>query len=115
MERAGWYMVCYDIANPRRLGKVHRVMKKNGISAQRSVFFAHGSEKKMEALMAELGKVIRKDADDIRAYPVEGPKKVWTTGGILESYPLVQPGTPGRLKRKPEKKKSLWQRLTGKG
>jgi len=27
--------------------------------------------------------------DDIRAYPVSRPDKVWSTGGVLETYPLV--------------------------
>ena len=106
-------MVCYDIADPRRLGKVHRIMKKNGISAQKSVFFAHGSSREMGRLMDDLGRVMDPGADDIRAYPVEGPKKVWTTGGILESYPLVRPGQTKGGKKPAKKKKSLWQRLLG--
>ena len=115
MGRPGWYMVCYDIADTRRLGKIHRIMKKNGIAAQRSVFFAQGTTAEMENLLGELGRVMDEGSDDIRAYPVEGPKKVWTTGGILESYPLVRPGTPIKKRKKPKKQKSLWQRLTGRG
>lgn len=89
MARPGWYMFCYDIADPKRLGKVHRLMKKNGLAVQRSIFFIQGTELQMKALMGDLGKLIKPKYDDIRAYPVKSPDKVWTTGGVLESYPLI--------------------------
>lgn len=104
-------MVCYDIADPKRLGKIHRLLKKNGLAVQKSVFFIQRSEKDMHRLLDELGRIIRKNKDDIRAYPVESPKAVWTTGGILEAFPLVMPGQVAKKKRK--KKKSLLQRLLG--
>lgn len=113
MARTAWYMFCYDIANPKRLGRVHRIMKKHGLAAQRSLFFVHGTEKRMERLLSELGKVIRSKEDDIRAYPVENPKKVWTTGGVLESFPLLIPGTGKASQGKTGKKGpvSFWKRL----
>jgi len=111
MNREGWYMVCYDIANQGRLVRVHRIMKKKGIAAQKSVFFVQYTEKNMKKLLGELSGVIKKDEDDIRAYPVESPQKVWTTGGILESFPLVMPGN--KAKPTTKKKKSFWQRLFG--
>ena len=89
MARPGWYMFCYDIADPKRLGKVHRLMKKSGIAVQKSIFFIQGTELQMKALLEDLGKFIKPKYDDIRAYPVESPDKVWTTGGVLESYPLI--------------------------
>lgn len=114
MSRPGWYMVCYDIADPRRLGKVHRLMKKKGMAAQKSVFFVQRGEREIKNFLDELGRIIKRNEDDVRAYPVESPKKVWTTGGILEAFPLVMPG--GREKDTGEKKKkSIWQRLFGKG
>jgi CRISPR-associated endonuclease Cas2 len=115
MERPGWYMVCYDIAHPGRLARIHRIMKKNGIAAQKSVFFVQNTEKGIKDLLGEIASVIKKDEDDIRAYPVESPQKVWTTGGILESFPLLMPGRQNKhlKKAKSEKTKSLWQRLFG--
>ena len=115
MARPGWYMLCYDISNPSRLGKVHRIMKKEGISAQKSVFFVQKNEKDMKAFLGKLGRVIKKDKDDIRAYPVESPKKVWTTGGVLETFPLIMPGQRKKPIKKAQKRKgkSLWQRLLG--
>ncbi len=107
-------MVCYDIAHPLRLGRVHRMLKRKGISVQKSVFFTQHNEQEMNHLLDELTQVIKKKEDDIRAYPVERPDKVWTTGGILDSYPLVMPGqTKTQHITKVKKKRSLWQRLFG--
>jgi len=108
-------MVCYDISHPKRLGRVHRLMKKNGISAQKSLFFVQRNEADMKRFLGEMGREIKTDEDDIRAYPVESPKKVWTTGGILESFPLIMPGKKNKPVKKNQKKKgkSIWQRLFG--
>lgn len=110
MKYPGWYMVCYDIADPRRLGKVHRFMKKKGMAAQKSIFFVQREAREMKSFFKDLERIIKQGEDDIRAYPVESPKKVWTTGGILEAFPLA---APARKKGPVAKKRSLWQRLTG--
>lgn len=113
MAKPGWYMVCYDIADPRRLGKVHRLMKKRGLSVQKSIFFIQKDEKGMKTLLNELGRLISDKKDDIRAYPVESPQKVWTTGGILEAFPLVIPGKRKAARAGKKKPQSLWKRLLG--
>ncbi|MDD4273326.1 MAG: CRISPR-associated endonuclease Cas2 [Desulfobacter postgatei] len=114
MNRSGWYMLCYDIGCPRRLGRVHRLLKKQGISAQRSVFFVQGTQKQMNGLLDTIGREIKPREDDIRAYPVESPKKVWTTGGVLEAFPLIMGGRSVKKKVRAEKPGvSLWKRLLG--
>ena len=42
MGESGWYWVGYDIANPKRLKKVHRLMQKKGMVVQKSLFFVRG-------------------------------------------------------------------------
>ena len=114
MDRQGWYMVCYDIAHPKRLGKIHRIIKKQGLSVQKSIFFIRKTEKDMNRFLDKLEGIITRDEDDIRAYPVETPAKVWTTGGPLKEYPLLMPGRKVKKAAGKKQKKSLWQRLIGK-
>lgn len=71
---ASW-VVAYDIANPKRLGKVHRALKKEGIPVQYSVFHVVASTARMGAIMAKLARLIDPRADDIRAYRV--PSNPW--------------------------------------
>lgn len=117
MARAGWYMLCYDIANPKRLYKIHKIMKKNGIAAQKSVFFIQRTDADMNHLIGQMEKIIKFSEDDIRAYPVVNPDKVWTTGGVLESFPLIMPGRKKRAdisaagRAVKGGKKSLWKRI----
>ncbi len=92
MTRSGWYMVAYDIADPKRLGKVYRILKKEGLAVQKSIFFVQGTELRVEQLLDQLAGVISARDDDIRAYPVTHPRDVWTTGGPLAAFPLVQAG-----------------------
>jgi len=89
MKRAGWYMIVYDIADPKRLSKVHRMMKNNGLPVQKSVFFYYGNEKSTNILLDKINAAMDPDEDDLRAYPIIAPDYVWTTGGVFEHLPLV--------------------------
>lgn len=119
MERAGWYLVAYDIANPRRLGRIHRRIRKEGIAAQRSVFFIRGTEGQLNRLLDRLAREIKPTEDDLRAYPVRNPRAVWAFGhNPLATAPLVapsrapappKPSKPGILGRLAEK----WPRPGG--
>ncbi len=64
------YLICYDIADPSRLVRIHKCCKNYGIPLQHSVFLAELSRNRIEALMAELRHRIGRE-DDIRIYPLE--------------------------------------------
>ncbi len=64
------YLVSYDIADPRRLVRVHKTCKNYGIPLQYSVFLAELSRTRLEALVADLRAVITNE-DDIRIYPLQ--------------------------------------------
>ena len=64
------YLIAYDIADPRRLGRVHRFLRKEGLPVQYSVFTAQLTGKKLKRLMAGLEKIIHSSGDDVRIYPL---------------------------------------------
>lgn len=65
-EYAQW--VCtYDICDPKRLIKIHRLLCMLGISINYSVFYLHLSPKQFEQLTLELKKLVRIQ-DDVRLY-----------------------------------------------
>ena len=73
-KRIHW-MVCYDISDPKRLIRVHRCLKKEGVPVQYSVFMLHATQAGMNKVLAKLAAIIDPDGDDVRAYPV--PQQPW--------------------------------------
>ncbi|GAB1384638.1 hypothetical protein MASR1M50_29590 [Burkholderiales bacterium] len=64
------HIICYDIADPRRLGKIHRAIKKQAMPLQYSVFLFCGSDEKLQRCLDELHQLMDPRHDDIRAYPL---------------------------------------------
>jgi CRISPR-associated protein Cas2 len=88
------YIICYDIANPRRLARIHRALKKLATPVQYSVFFFSGSDEQLQRCLAQLQQLMNPHQDDIRAYPlpqrglrlVLGPSAL-PEGVLLSSLP----------------------------
>lgn len=64
------YIVCYDIADPRRLTRVHRQLSRQGIPLQYSVFLLFTHPVGLQRVLAALRGRIDEREDDVRAYPV---------------------------------------------
>lgn len=91
---ASW-LVTYDISDPKRLARIHKALKKEGIPVQYSVFHLLTSQAKIGALMVKLGHLAHPQADDIRAYRI--PAKPWqaTLGQpIIPTDVWQDPGNP---------------------
>lgn len=95
------HIIAYDIANPKRLGRIHRFLKKQAIPLQYSVFLAYLNVADREILLAQLATIIEPRHDDIRIYPL--PKKpawssygkaLWTEGIHLTGMSLPKTQKP---------------------
>ena len=64
------YLICYDIADPRRLQRVHYYLKARALAVQYSVFFGRFSRERLDRLLSELPGIIKAAEDDVRIYPV---------------------------------------------
>ena len=65
-----FFIVCYDIANPKRLGRVHRCTVSRARFVQYSVYYLEGSQQQLEALLASIAHIINPLEDDVRAYAI---------------------------------------------
>lgn len=82
-------MVCYDIADPKRLGRVHRYLRRLAVPVQYSVFATSLTPKKQQRLMQGLARLIDEKEDDVRLYPL--PKRLehlglgrqWLPDGVI--------------------------------
>jgi CRISPR-associated protein Cas2 len=103
MAKRGWYLLAYDIACPRRLQKVQRLLKGEGLAAQLSVFFVFGSQAEVSGLLDRVAELIHVREDDVRCWPVDHPGAVWFHGEPPVKGPLAPPGRkppPGRVESK---------------
>lgn len=94
-DHAREYIISYDIADPKRLGKIHRLLKKLAIPLQYSVFYTRMTERQREKLAQLLDKKICPQEDDIRIYPLPAGYNVDYLGTepFLEGlYPQGQKG-----------------------
>ena len=92
-EQRNW-LIAYDIADPRRLGRVHRYLKRHAIPVQYSVFVLHGNQIMLEGVLSGIAERIAPDADDVRAYHLPDRCEVTMLG--TQSLPEgVMLGAPG--------------------
>ena len=82
-NQQGLYLLAYDIANPKRLSRVHRVLKRQGLPVQYSVFTLVMKRKSLLRLLATLDALINPVKDDIRCYRLPIDVNVITLGRQL--------------------------------
>ncbi len=82
-NQANLYLVAYDIANPKRLGRVHRVLKRAGLPVQYSVFTVVMKRKVLLRLLEDLTELIHPAQDDIRCYRLPNNTEMKTLGRQL--------------------------------
>jgi CRISPR-associated protein Cas2 len=62
------FLLAYDIADKRRLTRVHRYMVQHGSALQKSVFICEMTDAEQRGLMSGLRDLIDEKADDVRCY-----------------------------------------------
>jgi CRISPR-associated protein Cas2 len=85
LNQAQTYLVCYDIADPKRLGRVHRFLREQGVPVQYSVFTAQLTAKELGRIVDGLAERIDERADDVRIYPL--PSRPETASLGLQYFP----------------------------
>jgi CRISPR-associated protein Cas2 len=107
LNAAKTWFIAYDVRDPRRLRRVHRVLRREGLAVQYSAFCIDASEVQLLKLLAQLEALLDSSRDDLRAYHVPARCAVWCMGrqgwpdGInvspLEAIRLLGSGLPREL------------------
>ena len=74
------YLIAYDIADPRRLGRVAGYLCQRACRVQYSVFVIQLRQSELTGLLADLDDIIDPVQDDIRAYPLPAKGDVTLLG-----------------------------------
>lgn len=77
-----WHLLCYDISSDRRLRRVHRLVCRQALAVQRSVFLFYGSQADLSRLVASVASLIAV-VDDVRFYPVTHPDQIWASRSVM--------------------------------
>ena len=65
------FLICYDIADEKRVGKIGKLIEKNALRIQRSVYFYEQvSREELTALMEKVLTLLDEEADDLRVYTI---------------------------------------------
>ncbi|WP_152484448.1 CRISPR-associated endonuclease Cas2 [Halomonas sp. THAF5a] len=103
MSEVQWYVIAYDIREPRRLRKVQRLLRTCGYALQESVFAWQGDHRQLRELQRRLRALIKAEVDDVRGYPVRmGQGILWwgnlplPSGVIDEAAPRFELQQPVR-------------------
>ena len=68
-RRTPW-LICYDIADPPRLQRVHRTISRHANPLQYSVFHTNATRSAIAEVLGEVAAHIDPRQDDVRAYPL---------------------------------------------
>jgi CRISPR/Cas system-associated endoribonuclease Cas2 len=62
------YLIAYDIADPRRLRRVARLMERHALRCQKPVFWFEGDPAGVAAVLAEALPLLQPDEDVVQAW-----------------------------------------------
>lgn len=80
INQVSQYLIAYDIAESKRLQRVHRQLKKQGLPVQYSVFSVVLSQVQLIRLLDVIKQLIDEKEDDLRCYSLPGSIDCITLG-----------------------------------
>lgn len=93
MNQLKSHIIAYDIADPRRLGRIHRYLKKIAIPIQYSVFLIECSSAELQQVKEQLEEMIDPKKDDIRIYTLPENPDIKTLGRQGTAHGIYLLGT----------------------
>ena len=86
-------LICYDIANPKRLSKVAKSLEKVSIRIQKSIFYyVEATSQDIKEIVKIIEDIIDKQNDDVRIYKVDKNSSLHLMKGINLKKPNIIKG-----------------------
>jgi CRISPR-associated protein Cas2 len=74
------WLLAHDIRDKKRLQKVWRYLRQEGVRLQYSVYLLAGTRHQIEGIIEQLRLIIDERADDVRIYPLTENTRIWGLG-----------------------------------
>lgn len=91
------FVIGYDITEPRRLSRVHRIMVQHAMPLEYSIFLFIGEERGAHDCIALVADLIDKRTDDVRCYPLPARGFQARLGKATLPNGIQWTGLPSRL------------------
>ena len=83
------FLICYDIADEKRVAKIGKLVEKESLRIQRSVYFYEQvTKRELMVLVEKILKVLDEEADDLRIYTIKNKGIAFGEAVDLEN-PLI--------------------------
>lgn len=80
-----FWLICYDISDPKRLYRVAKALKPFGVRVQKSVFECWLTSAGLKTLLERMDEIIDPEIDSVRCYPLcESCRYLARTQGLTE-------------------------------
>jgi CRISPR-associated protein Cas2 len=74
------WLLAHDIRDKKRLQRVWRFLRQEGVRLQYSVYLLAGTRQQVENIIDRLRELIDESADDVRIYPLTENTRIWGLG-----------------------------------
>lgn len=88
------YLIGYDIADEKRLQKIHKRMVKYATPIQYSIFLFDGAFKDLQPCIDDVLEIFNKKEDDLRIYPLPTNGKQWQLGKLILPEGIIWTALP---------------------
>jgi CRISPR-associated protein Cas2 len=107
------HLLCYDIRDPRRLNRVHRVAVRHAVPVQYSVFLLEGNSARVAQVLKDIGREIDPRMDDVRVYslPSRPEPRMLGRGALPEGVQVFDQAAIERMFAGPDNQPILDLRL----
>ena len=98
-----WYLIAYDIHDPKRLRRFHYRLNKIALALQESVFLVQADKTGLDEIRAIVKDCTHTREDDVRLYPIASPGTLWSAGvqdrAFRDLHTRARKIQPSRFKR----------------
>lgn len=94
MQRRHWYLFTYDIRQPKRLQKLHRLLRQHGYALQESWFIIAADGQQRAQLHQQIKRIINASSDDVRSYRLYGNTYIHCWGKLPFAEGIFDSGQP---------------------
>lgn len=107
MSAQQWYLISYDIRQPRRLRRTQRLLRRQATALLESLYAFEGNEQALAKLREDIARETRANEDDVLIYALRADKPVHRWGRACLPAGLYDFSLPALIEHRETREISL--------